>query len=134
MNIPPGISLEQFLVQELGGSTLRLSAISEGDFSIESDSVVRMRIVMNDEKRELTFSLYSPRWSRKINVEELDGFTFMETHAENELFKEQAESIAEDTLLALDLVRSWAKANDYAVKEIDPSLEEINRNDSSAKT
>lgn len=121
------MKLEEFLTRELIGSTLRIRSVSEDEFYLESDSIVRVHITLDKKTKKIEFDLFSPRWARKINVEELDGFTFMETHAEDELVKENAAAISEDTLLALDLIRSWAKLNNYTVSEIEPSVENIKK-------
>jgi hypothetical protein len=127
LDIPPKMALEEFLTRELVGSNLRIRSESEQEFYVESNSIVRVHIALNRKAKKIDFDLYSPRWSRKINVEELGGFTFMETHAEDELLKEDAAAISEDTLLSLDLIRSWAKVNGYQVSEMEPDLEKIKK-------
>jgi hypothetical protein len=130
LDIPAEIGLEEFLAREIIGSTLRIRSGSEGkgeEFFLESDTIVRVHVIVNRKTKKIEFDLFSPRWSRKINVEELGGFTFMESHAEDELMKEDAASISEDTLLALDLIRSWAKLNSYEVSETEPDLSQIKK-------
>ena len=130
LDIPAEIGLEEFLARELIGSTLRIRSGSEGkgeEFFLESDTIVRVHVIVNRKTKKIEFDLFSPRWSRKINVEELGGFTFMESHAEDELMKEDAALISEDTLLALDLIRSWAKLNSYEVSETEPDLSQIKK-------
>jgi hypothetical protein len=127
LDIPDNIGLGEFMTRELAGSTLRIRLISDDEFYIESDTIVRVHIVLNKKTKTIEFDLFSPRWSRRINVEELGGFTFMESHAEDELMKEDAAATSEDTMLALDLMRSWAKLNGYSVSEIEPSAEGIKK-------
>jgi hypothetical protein len=127
LDIPDKIGLGEFMTRELAGSTLRIRLISDDEFYIESDTIVRVHIVLNKKTKTIEFDLFSPRWSRRINVEELGGFTFMESHAEDELMKEDAAATSEDTMLALDLMRSWAKLNGYSVSEIEPSDERIKK-------
>jgi hypothetical protein len=128
IEIPAKISLEDFLMRELVGSTLRMRSDKEGEFFLEADSIVRVHVAIDKKTKKIEFDLYSPRWSRKINVEELGGFTFMETHAEDLLLKDDAAAISEDTLLSLDLMRSWAERNKFAVSEVEPDSQQIKKN------
>lgn len=127
LEIPAKIKLADFLTRELVGSTLRIRIVSDEEFFLESDSIVRVRVRLEKKPKKILFDIYSPRWSRKINVEELGGFTFMESHAEEELVKEDAAATSEDTLLSLDLIRSWAKQNVYEVIETEPDVEKIKK-------
>jgi len=120
MSVTPGTTLEQFLSSKLGGSTLSVKSVSKGELHVESGDLIRLRIQTDNTKKKVTYDLYSPKWSRKINIQQLDGFEFMETHAEAELAKESSEAIVEDILLTLDLLRSWARANKYETIESDP--------------
>ena len=124
LEISQGISLEEFLTKELQASTLTVKAISKGEISIESDSIVRIHVLIDEKKKLVNFDLYSPRWSRRITVQQLDGFEFMESQAEDQLLKENAVAIAEDSLLALDIIRFWAVKNGYEACEVAPYSEE----------
>ncbi len=124
LEIPHGINLADFLSKELQASTLSVHEISKTELSIESDSIVRIHVMINEKKKEVNFDLYSPRWSRRITVQQLGGFEFMEAQAEDQLLKEDAVAIAEDTLLALDIIRFWAHENGYEASEVAPSSEE----------
>jgi hypothetical protein len=127
LEIPAKIKLDDFLARQLIGSTLRVRIVSDEKFFLESDSIVSVRVRLEKKPKKILFDIYSPRWSRKINVEELGGFTFMESHAEEELVKEDAAATSEDTLLSLDLIRAWAKQNDYQVIETEPDVEKIKK-------
>ena len=80
---------------------------------------MRVHVVMTLKPRRILFDLYSPKWERKITVEQLDGYEFLESHAEEELQKQNTVEIAEDVLLSLDLIRSWAKANSFEAIEVE---------------
>jgi hypothetical protein len=120
LEIPHGISLEEFLTKELQASTLTVRANSKTELSIESDSIVRIHVLIDEKRKQVNFDLYSPRWSRRITVQQLDGFEFMESQAEDQLLKEDAVAIAEDSLLALDIIRFWASENGYQASEVAP--------------
>jgi hypothetical protein len=124
LEIPQGITLEEFLAKELQASTLTVRTISKTELFIESDSIVRIHVLINDKAKQVHFDLYSPRWSRRITVQQLGGFEFMESRAEDQLLKENADAVAEDSLLALDIIRFWASKNGYEASEVAPMAEE----------
>lgn len=124
LEIPQDITLEEFLTKELQASTLTVKAISKNEISIESDSIVRIHVLIDEKTEQVNFDLYSPRWSRRITVQQLGGFEFMESQAEDQLLKEDAVAIAEDSLLALDIIRFWASKNGYEALEVAPSSDE----------
>lgn len=119
-----GVTLREFLASELKASTLNIKVHSSTELVIESDSIVQIHVMLNENKKKLSFDLYSPRWARRIMVQQLGGFEFMESQAEEELEKENADKVAEDSLLALDMIRYWASKNDYAASEVAPSSQE----------
>jgi hypothetical protein len=121
LEISQGMTLQDFLVKELQASTLSVKVISKKEISIESDSIVRIHVLTNEESKQVNFDLYSPRWSRRIAVQQLGGFEFMESQAEDQLLKEDAVAIAEDSLLALDIIRFWASKNGYEASEVAPA-------------
>jgi hypothetical protein len=124
LEIPQGITLEEFLARELQASTLTVKALSKSEISIESDSIVRIHVMIDEKSKLVNFDLYSPRWSRRITVQQLGGFEFMESQAEDQLLKEDAAAIAEDSLLALDIIRFWASKNGYEACEVAPPSED----------
>ncbi|MHB1908491.1 MAG: hypothetical protein ACYCQJ_06420 [Nitrososphaerales archaeon] len=123
LDIPPGITLEQFLSRELLASSLKVRELSKDQILIESDSIVRIHVAVDSKTKSVLFDLFSPRWSRRITVQQLGGFDFMESQAEEKLLKEDAEIIAEDALLTIDLIRSWGEKNEYRVEEVEPTKE-----------
>lgn len=123
LDIPPGITLEHFLSRELLASSLKVRGPSKDQILIESNSVIRIHVAIDRKAKSVMFDLFSPRWSRRITVQQLGGFDFMESQAEEELLKQDAEIIAEDSLLAIDLIRSWGEKNEYRVEEVEPTGE-----------
>ncbi len=115
------MTLEDFLTKELQASTLTVRANSKTELSIESDSIVRIHVLIDEKRKQVNFDLYSPRWSRRITVQQLGGFEFMESQAEDQLLKEDAVAIAEDSLLALDIIRFWSSENGYEASEVAPN-------------
>ncbi len=116
-NVRSGLSLDQFLSPKLGGSTLSLRKVSDDELFVESDAVIQIHIQIDRKDRKISEEIFSPKWGRKITVQQIDGNEFLELHAEEELQKENFEEIAEDVLLALDLARSWAVSNKFTVVE-----------------
>lgn len=118
------MTLQNFLAKQLQGSTLTIRAISKQEVSIGSDSSIRIHVMIDDRSKNVNFDLYSPKWSRPITVQQLDGFEFMESQAEEQLLKDNSETIADDTLLAIDMIRIWAAKNNYRTIEVNPTPEE----------
>lgn len=113
--------MSEFLLKEFEGSSLAVRSVSEDEVVIEADSIIRIHVRIDDAKKEVNFDLFSPRWSRRITVQQLNGFEFMESQAEELLEKDHAEEVAEDSLLALDMIRIWADQRNYSTVEVAPS-------------
>ncbi len=77
--------------------------------------MISLKIVANPKKKLLDFSIFSKTLNRSINVEEINGSTFMEARMEEELEKEDRMAMEEDILLSVDLLRLWAKENGYTL-------------------
>lgn len=123
LDIPKGTTLSEFLTRELKASSLNVKAISDTEISVNSDSIVRVHLVINEKEKTISFDLYSPRWSRRITVQQLNGFEFMESRAQDQMDKENSSAIAEDTLLALDMIRYWALKNNFKAMEVSPEIQ-----------
>jgi hypothetical protein len=132
MLVPDGISLYDFLSRELLGSTLAITSPSKNEILIESEPIVRIHVKSDDHSKTVRFDIYSPRWSRQITVQQLDGFEFMESQAEELLEKENADAAAEDSLLALDMIRLWAAKNKYESTEVEPEDSHVENADARA--
>ncbi len=121
INEPPGVSEEsliEFLTSHLRGSSLRIRKISDRELTIEGDGFLVISIMTDDKARSVTFEINSPELKRHVRIEDLDGFDYMEMNVEDELHKLSLDNTADDVLLALDLLRSWARANNYKISEI----------------
>lgn len=110
-------SLIEYLTADLKGSSLQIKEITDSRIVIEAEKLVEVKIELDESKKNVTYEISSPEWKRPITVEELDGFDFLESRAEADLKKLDLESNAEDVLLSIDLVRYWATANGYTLKE-----------------
>ena len=114
--------LFSYLQHKLLGSSLNVVRTAPSGISIESGDIISMKISTHEKKKTLDFSIYSNALNRQINVEEINGSTFMEARMEEELEKEDRITMEEDILLSVDLVRLWAKENGYSV--VNDGLEE----------
>jgi len=114
-------SLIEYLESKLKGSSLQLKESSKSKLVIEAEQLLAVTISVDSSTKRIVYALNSPEWKRSITVEELDGFDFLESRAEEDLKKLHLETNAEDILLSIDLVRLWAKANGYAVEEERPT-------------
>lgn len=117
LKIQVGLSLDEFLIPKLVGSTLSVRKITETDLYVESDEIIQIHVKIDTKEKKITEELYSPKWVRPITVQEIGGTEFLELQAEEELQKGNFEEIAEDILLTFDLIASWAKANKMIVVE-----------------
>ena len=117
MKVQLGLSLADFLSPKLGGSTLLVRKISEAELYVESDEIIQIHVNIDKKEKRIVEELFSPKWGRRITVQQIDGSEFLELQAEEELQKENFEEIAEDILLVFGLIASWAKANKLTVAE-----------------
>ncbi len=110
-----GSSLGEFIKSNLKGSTLQVKPVSEREVHIEADKYILIKVMINSETRKLSYDISSPEWNRPVIVEELRGFDYMEVKVEEDLIRLNLDRTAEDLLLCVDLLRSWAKANKFRV-------------------
>jgi len=110
-------NLIDFLTAKLKGSSLQIRGVDNSRLSIGAADLLAVNISVIPKEKEVHYELYSPEWKRSITVEELDGFDFMESRAEEDLRKLDLEANAEDVLLSIDLLRYWTKANGYKLIE-----------------
>jgi hypothetical protein len=120
-----------FLQGKLLGSSLNVNRVGDDHISIESGDTISMKIVLNEKKRSVDFSIFSNTLKRPITVEEINGSTFMEARMEEELEKEDRMVMEEDVLLSVDLLRLWAAQNGYLLSN--DGLEEKPRPEKRAK-
>ncbi len=105
--------------------------INPNEISIESGETIALKILVNQKKKSLDFSIFSKVLNRPITVEEINGSTFMEARMEEELEKEDRVIMEEDILLTVDLLRLWVKENHYTLAN--EGLEEKPRKSKPAK-
>ena len=107
--------LFEYLQHKLLGSSLTVVRINPNEISIESGETIALKILVNQKKKSLDFSIFSKVLNRPITVEEINGSTFMEARMEEELEKEDRVIMEEDILLTVDLLRLWVKENSYSL-------------------
>jgi hypothetical protein len=123
--------LFEYLQHKLLGSSLNVVRINPNEISIESGETIALKILVNQKKKSLDFSIFSKVLNRPITVEEINGSTFMEARMEEELEKEDRVIMEEDILLTVDLLRLWVKENHYTLTN--EGLEEKPRKSKPAK-
>ena len=89
--------------------------VSDTETHIEAGDILALNIRLEKKKRVIDFSLFSKTLNRFVTIEEINGTTFMEMKLAEELEKEDRFIVGEDTLLAVDLLRTWANENDYSL-------------------
>ncbi len=73
-----------------------------------------LNIVVNAKDKALAFDLFSPKLDRAVTFEEVDGVDFLDVRLDDELKTENHVAEQEDIALAIDLLRIWAKENNYS--------------------
>jgi hypothetical protein len=109
--------LFEYLQHKLLGSSLSVIRTEPNQISIESGDTISMKIMLNEKKKLVDFSIFSNALNRPVTVEEINGSTFMETRMEEELEKEDRIVMEEDVLLSVDLLRLWARENKYTLSQ-----------------
>jgi hypothetical protein len=106
---PTKTNLFDFLSSKLSGSSLEVIRKTDSEIVLQGGDLISITINTNDEDKALTYELFSQKLGRSVGVEEIQGVEFLESGLETELEKEKNEGIEADTLVALDLLRLWAK-------------------------
>jgi hypothetical protein len=118
-------SLFDFLSSKLAASSLEVIRKTENEIVLQGEDLISIIIKENDRDKNLTYELYSPKLGRSVGIEEIGGVELMEAGLEVELEKEKNDAIEADTMLALDLLRLWAREAGYSAKLT--VSEELNR-------
>ena len=117
------MKLEEFLARELVGSTLRINSGNDDEFLLESDPVIRVHVALDRKTKKIEFDLYSPRWSRKINVEEPRWFYFHGDPRRRFIVpRRRGVDLRGHAACPGSVHESWAKINKYEVSEIEPDV------------
>jgi len=107
--------LYSYLRSKLLGSSLQVIPVSESEVHVDAGDIVSIKILINEAKKTIDFSLFSKILNRPVTVEHISGAAFMEARLEEELEKENRTTIGEDSLLCVDLIYLWSKEHDYSV-------------------
>ena len=108
------MTLPDYLSTKLMGSSLKVNSNSKSELRIDADHLLTINVRIGPKKK-IEYTIFSKLVNRPITVEEINGAELMEPRFEAELEKEDKLAIAQDTLISLDLLREWAKENDYSI-------------------
>jgi hypothetical protein len=113
--------LAEFLVTTLKGSSLQVKVGEDAREVVLSspDNLLEIAARSDGEAKKIEYTVRSPALKRRVRVEELGGFDYMESGVEDELRQLKLDMTADDALLAIDLIRTWAGENKYQLTEGD---------------
>ena len=76
---------------------------------------ITVKVMIDSSKKAISFNLFSPSLNRVVTFEEINGVELLDVRLEEELKSSNHEAEEEDAIITIDLVRIWAKENNYAV-------------------
>ena len=76
---------------------------------------ISLKIEADTSKKNLEFSLFSPKLNRVVAFEEINDDVFLDVRLDDELKGENHEAEEADVSLAIDLVEVWARENGYSL-------------------
>jgi phosphopantothenoylcysteine synthetase/decarboxylase len=88
---------------------------SDEELEVRANEDIVLRIVEDEQKRNLKFSLFSPKLEREVAFEEIAGSTLLDVRLDEELKEKNHEAEEADITLAIDMLEIWAKENKYSV-------------------
>jgi hypothetical protein len=118
-NDSPSSKLTEFLAAKLLGSSLEVIRVSDEELQIKAGDDITLKILIEAEKKRITFNLFSPALNRTVPFEEINGTGLLDVRLDDELKGTNREAEEEDTMLAIDLLREWSKENKYAVLHVE---------------
>ena len=75
---------------------------------------ISLKLLANISKKNLEFSLFSPKLDRVVTFEEINEDVFLDVRLDDELKGENHVAEETDVSLAIDLVEMWARENGYS--------------------
>lgn len=108
--------LEKYLEPKLAGSTLQIMQDGSHEITVFAGNDISLKVVLADhaKKKDLEFSLFSPKLNRVVTFEEINDAVFLDVRLDDELKAENHEAEEADISLAIDLVEVWARENGYS--------------------
>ena len=117
-NDSPSVKLSDYLGKKLLGSSIEVARISDEEIQIKAGDNITLKILIDAAKKALDFNLFSPSMNRTVTFEEINGVELLDVRLEEELKSSNHEAEEEDAIIAIDLMRMWAKDNGYVVVHV----------------
>jgi hypothetical protein len=114
-NDSPSAKLAEYMNVKLLGSSITVERVSENEIRAKAGDNIILTILLDAAKKALSFNLFSPTISRDITFEEVEGIELLDVRLDDELKSSNHEAEQEDTVIAIDILRMWAKENGYSV-------------------
>lgn len=98
--------------------------MSDTQIQAKAGDNIILSILVDASKKTLSFNLFSPTINRDVTFEDVQGIELLDVRLDDELKSSNHEAEQEDTIIAIDLLRLWAKENKYTVVHI-PRIDRI---------
>ncbi len=118
------MKLSEYLNTKLLGSSVTVVRVSDTEIQAKAGDNIVLTILLDTSKKTLSFNLFSPTINRDIAFEDVQGIELLDVRLDDELKSSNHEAEQEDTVIAIDILRMWAKENKYSVVHI-PRIEKI---------
>ncbi|MGA2874277.1 MAG: hypothetical protein ABSE82_01950 [Nitrososphaerales archaeon] len=123
-NDSPNSKLSEYLNTRLLGSSVTVVRVSDTQIQAKAGDNIILSILVDASKKTLSFNLFSPTINRDVTFEDVQGIELLDVRLDDELKSSNHEAEQEDTIIAIDLLRLWAKENKYTVVHI-PRIDRI---------
>lgn len=110
--------LASYLDKKLLGSSITIVRISESEIQAKAGDNIILTISLDSSKKTVSFKLFSPTINRDIVFVEVEGVELLDVRLDDELKSSNHEAEQEDTVIAIDLLKMWAKENNYTVSNL----------------
>ena len=120
----PSSKLSEYLNTKLLGSSITVVRVSDTQIQAKAGDNIILTILLDTSKKTLSFNLFSPTINRDVTFEDVQGIELLDVRLDDELKSSNHEAEQEDTIIAIDLLRLWAKENKYTVVHI-PRIDRI---------
>ena len=114
----PSSKLSEYLNTRLLGSSVTVVRVSDTQIQAKAGDNIILSILVDASKKTLSFNLFSPTINRDVTFEDVQGIELLDVRLDDELKSSNHEAEQEDTIIAIDLLRLWAKENKYTVVHI----------------
>ncbi len=114
------MKLSAYLGKKLLGSSAEVVRVSDGELKVKAGDNITMKVLIDHAKKAIIFGVFSPTLNRIVTFEEVEGVELLDVRLDDELKSSNHEAEQEDIILAIDILRMWAKENGYSVSH-DPA-------------